>query len=324
MRDKGLATAVATLLAAFATAHLMQFGMSAGRALSGTEMAVPIGLATLVAQRGGTPSDEVPPGPRSLPRAVPTSDELRLPVARDLPDDSGVPVAVSRGAQNGFGLPCERRLTVAAEPGGMLRIGVHAACDAGVRVEIRHAGVSFAHGIAADGRLSAAFPAMMVEADVEAIFADGTAIGSRINVPDADRVQRVALASDAWAALSLQALEFGARWGGTGHVYLGAESTRTGALHRLGDIGIEAPRIAEVYTFPAGRFGSPRDVRFLVEAEVTPANCGRDVAADLLRSSEGGRAPVWTPVRLAMPSCEAAGDILVIELPLSDLRIARN
>ena len=38
MRDKGLATAVATLLAAFATAHLMQFGLSAGRAISGDPM----------------------------------------------------------------------------------------------------------------------------------------------------------------------------------------------------------------------------------------------------------------------------------------------
>jgi hypothetical protein len=324
MRDKGLATAVATLLAAFATAHLMQFGMSAGRALSGSETAEPIGLATLVAQRGGPSREEVPSGPPGLPRAVPASDELRMPVARALPDDHGVPPAVRRGAQNGFGLPCERTLGVTAGPGAMLHVLVNAACDPGVRVEIRHAGVSYTQGVAADGRLGTVLPAMTVDADVEVIFADGTAMRSRVTVPDAEWVQRVALASEAWASLSLQAREFGARWGGTGQVHSGAESARAGALHLLGNIGIESPRMAEVYTFPAGRFGSPRDVRFFVEAEVTPANCGRDVAADLVRSSEDGRTTMSTPVRMAMPSCEAVGDFLVIELPPPDLRIARQ
>jgi hypothetical protein len=57
-------------------------------------------------------------------------------------------------------------------------------------------------------------------------------------------------------------------------------------------------------------------VRLEVEAMVTPANCARDLAAEVVRSA--GR----TDLRLSMPACEAAGDLLVIALPPGELRIA--
>ena len=190
-------------------------------------------------------------------------------------------------------------------------------------MEIRHAGIAFALETGADGRLDADLPAMTSDAAVEVIFADGTVIGSRAMVPDAARVKRIAIAAEAWATLSLHAFEFGARRGGPGHVFSGSGYLRAGALHRLGDSGIEAPRVAEVYTFPAGRFGYLGGVTLRIEAEVTAANCARDVAAQVVRSSGSGL-PERTRLRLSMPSCEATGDILVIEAPSIELRIARN
>lgn len=319
MRDNGLATVVATLLAAFATAHLMQFGLSAGRALSNGEHAAPIGLATLVALRDAHAIPELP----TVPSETPAAGAFRVPAERDLPRDAGVPVALGPRSENGFGLPCARTVTLAAEPGALLRLRVEAPCDPGVRVEIRHAGIVFALDTAADGRLDVAVPAMTAEATVEAAFADGTIVGSRAFVPDAALVQRMAISSEAWTGLSLHAFEFGARRGGRGHIHAGAEHVRSGALHRLGDSGIEAPRMAEVYTFPSGRFGSLGGVRLRVETEVTSANCARDVTAEVVRSSAKSP-PTTTALRLAMPSCEAAGGILVIDAPTFEFLLARN
>jgi hypothetical protein len=316
MRDRGLATAVATLLAAFATAHLMQFGLSAGRLVSGDPEAAPIGLATFVAGQAEAPPSELPPEPATLPATAAAVKPLPLPPARGVPRDAGVPGAVGRGAGNGLGQSCERTLAVAADAGAMLRVEVRAPCDPGVRVEIGHAGLRFAVETAGDGRIGAAVPAMAPDALVVARFEDGTTLRARAAVPEAARRERVAVVSEGWAALALHAYEFGARRGGAGHVHAGADQAGAGTLHRLGDAGIGAPLLSEVYTMPSGRLGSLGAVRLEVEAMVTPANCARDLAAEVVRSA--GR----TDLRLSMPSCEAAGDLLAIALPPGELRIA--
>jgi hypothetical protein len=319
MRDNGLATVVATLLAAFATAHLMQFGLSAGRALSDDEHSMPIGLATLASLRGSHPARELP----AVPSDITASVVLRVPAHRDIPRDPGVPSALGPRSDNGFGLPCARSAALDAEAMAMLRLHVEAPCDPEVRVEIRHAGVVFTLETSADGRIDAALPAMMAEATVEAVFGDGTILVSRTLVPDMAHVQRVAVSAEAWTGLSLHAFEFGALRGGRGHVHAGAEEVRADALHRLGDGDIEASQIAEVYTFPSGRFGSLGGVTLQIEAEVKPMNCARDVTADIVRSL-GNAPPERTALRVAMPSCEGAGDILVVDAPPSELLIARN
>ena len=321
MRDKSLATAVATLLAAFATAHLMQFGLSAGRLASGDRQAGPIGLATLVAGQPDTLAATLPEAPAILPAAAVAGGVLSLPKARDLPRDTGVPSEVDRPPANALGLACERRLTAEAGPDAVLRTTVLAPCDPGVRVEIRHEGLRFAVETGPDGRIDAAVPAMSPDAALEARFADGTVLRARVAVPEAARLERVAIVTDGWSALALHAFEFGARRGSIGHVHSGAEWPRMGALRRLGDPAIGAPLLSEVYTLPAGRLGSLGGVRLEVEAVVTAANCARDIAADIVASPGDG--PVTrTALRLAMPSCEAAGDVLVIDLRSPEVRIA--
>lgn len=324
MRDKGRATAVATLLAAFATAHLMQFGLSAGRAISATDDAQPIGLATLVAVQGD--------GSRAAPAAEPvmvpdTPDTLAsLPVhaSRGLPDDAGTPGALASPRLNGFGLPCERTLALLPDEGASVRFRLSAPCDPGVRVEIRHAGLRFALETGADGQIDASLPAMAAEATVEALFADRTAVRAVIPVPEADDVERVALVAEGWAGLSLHPAEFGGlRGGGLARDQARAAGPRGGALDRLGLTEIAAPLIAEVYTLPFRRFGASGEVTLRVEAEVTPSNCGRDVTAELLRFRNGSVAD-RSHLGLAMPGCDAVGDVLVVELPWNEVRVARN
>jgi hypothetical protein len=321
MRDKRLATAVATLLAAFATAHLMQFGLSAGRLISGDGPAAPIGLATLVARQGGAAPSAMPDGPGTFPAAVAAAEALPLPPARELPTDAGVPLAMERAAGNVLGQSCERSLTAEAAPGAVMRMEVRAPCDPGVRVEIRHAGLRFAVETGADGAILAEIPAMVPDAEVEARFADGSVLGTRVAVPDTARFERVAVVAEGWAGLTLHAYEFGARRGAQGHVHAGAAHVRAGALARLGDAGIDAPLVAEVYTLASGRFGSLGSVRLEVEAVVTPANCARDLAAEVLRSTVPGHVERFG-LSLSMPSCAAAGEVLVLELGLADLHVA--
>lgn len=303
MQDKRLATAVATLLAAFATAHLMQFGLSAGALISGRGDAAPIGLATLVALPDGSDAAREAPPPAPVARALPPENLASLP---DQPGDDAP--------------SCARSLTARPGPGAVIRAELNAPCDPGARVEIAHAGLRFAVATASDGRLRAEVPAMRTGATIAARFADGTILETRVAVPEAEGLERVAVVAEGWAGLTLHALETGAARGIRGHVHAGA-GPRGGAMVRLGDPRVDAPLLAQVYTLPAGRFGALGGVRFELEAAVTPENCARDVAAEFVRSGTGVE-----PLRLGLsiPPCTAAGELLVLPLPASDLRLARN
>ena len=73
----------------------------------------------------------------------------------------------------------------------------------------------------------------------------------------------------------------------------------------LGDPAASLPMMAEVYTWPAGVAVVP-----VIEAEVTEATCGRELMGETLMSDRG--AVTATDLTLAMPGCEAVGDILVL------------
>ncbi len=321
MRDKRLATAVATLLAAFATAHLMQFGLSAGRAASGSDQAAPIGLATFVTWRDRGTGSGLPATPAAPPVAGAAAASLDAPALRRPPDDRGVPETLgARGDRSGFGLACARRLALVPLAGAVVEARLDAPCDPGVRVELRHADLRFAVLTGPDGTAAPRLPALTADARVEAVFADGTVVTAEAVVPDVAEVERVVLVSDGWSGLTLRAFE-GASWRGEDAYAL--TTARPGAMLRLGDPEIEAPLLAEVYTAPAGRFAPSGGARLQVEADLSPANCARDVIADIVRSS-GGVASAPQPLRLSLPACGEDGGLLVVDLPPADIRIARN
>jgi hypothetical protein len=317
MRDKGLATAVATLLAAFATAHLMQFGLSAGRAISGEEQASPMGIATLVAWRNGVAPVSLlatPPPAGPDPVAAP----LDLPDARLPPPDEAIPAALGTARAGGFGLSCDRTLTLLPLPGALVEAHVEAPCDPGIRVEVSHAGVRFAIGLGEDGRAVTPVPVLSPDATVELAFADGTILTAQASVPEAADQERVALVADGWSGLTLHAAA-GVPWRGEAT----ASPPGSGTILHLGDPGIEAPLLAQVYTAPVGRLGSLGAIGLRVEAALTPANCARDVSAEVIRSSRGVL-PAAIVLRLSLPACDADGGLLVVDMPAPGLRLAHN
>ncbi len=317
IRDRRLKTALATFLAAFATAHLMQFGLNIGRTDGPAAEASGVGEARAGAVRSRAPLTALP----DLPDLTAPPLEARLLAPR--PDGlAGLP-DVGAGL-SAYGLPCERRLALSPAPEAMLRIEVTATCDPGARVEIVHAGLRFTLLADAFGHAEVVAPAMMPDAVVEAILPGGAALSARAAVPDASKFERVAISTDGHSALAIHAFEFGASYGEPGHVHHGTPpGAASGEVRRLGDAAADNPLIAEVYTFPTGESLASGTVRLHVEGEVTTDNCGRDVAARVLQGMPGGP-PGVVALKVTMPGCDATGDILVLKNVLRDLRIARN
>jgi hypothetical protein len=154
---------------------------------------------------------------------------------------------------------------------------------------------------------------------------DGETIDSAIAVPDADDFQHVAIVWDGPQLLRLHAFEFGAKRDQFGHVWAKApkspdRATRGtgGFLTRLGDGNGTS---AEIYSFPAGQSRNTGVVRLVVEADVTPSNCGHQVEALALQTDPLGGMDV-TEVALKMPQCEAVGRVVRLQNLFQDMRLA--
>ena len=70
-----------------------------------------------------------------------------------------------------------------------------------------------------------------------------------------------------------------------------APRAQGGFLVRLGDPGLPAPMMAEVYTFPTGASRRAGAVDLTVEAQVSAATCGRDLLAQTIQISPGAAPP---------------------------------
>jgi len=322
IRDRRLKTALATFLAAFAVAHLMQFGVTAGRTYSAPS-GPPNGdgalaLAGLV--RSADPFADLP----VLPFATGTMAPLGPAAFGDrIPAESIATPALAR-ALNAYGMPCDRALSVQPEADAVLRLRLVATCDPQTRVEVEHAGLRFALVTDMFGVAETLVPALSERADLRVLLPDGGSLSGYAAVPEAGAFDRVAISSDGRSAVEIHAFEFGAGYGGPGHVHHGSNpSEARGDVRRLGDVAADTPLIAEVYTFPSGESLASGTVRLHVEAEVTADNCGREVTANAVQSIPGGP-PGVVALRLTMPGCEATGDILVLKNVLRDLRIAGN
>ncbi len=342
LRDKRLVTAAVTIFLAGAIGHLMQYGLWPGG--GGEGYAAAPSDAASPAARPAAPGATVPG--RSGPPVTVMSDALPRPPADALSPASldGSPVrrsAVPADAftspdrpgyrdLNAFGMSCEKALTAAVLGDGFVRLNLSATCNPNERVEVEHAGLRFAMRTSVLGDLEIAVPAFMTEAEFSVIMADGSAASTSIRVPEAASIDRVALQWRGDPTMSIHAFEFGANPGDPGHIYhdkhastLGRAAHSGGEIVALGDPGVESPRLAEVYSLPPKSYSADGVVRLQVESEVTAFTCGKDAVAEAVQSSQGGR-PTVVSVRLAMPGCDAVGDILVLKNILRDLRVVSN
>jgi hypothetical protein len=188
----------------------------------------------------------------------------------------------------------------------------------------------FTHATDQGGRAAMLVPALTQSAVFIAGFANGEGAVAKTEVTDLGAYQRVVVQWQGDSGMSLHALEFGAEFGSAGHVrpdarrdVAAAATGEKGFMSLLGDADQPDAFMAQVYTFPSVPASRDGTVTLMVEAEVTPANCARDIEAQSLQTRAGGALKVQD-VTLMMPECDAVGDFLVLKNLLNDFTIASN
>lgn len=219
-------------------------------------------------------------------------------------------------------IACIPQLKLDRAPGAMIEL-TFLGCEEKT-VRISHGGVQTSTKTNSAGELRQSIPAMEETAQVTVIF-DDDVIESTIKVPDASMYKRVAIVWSGAQSLQMHAFEFGAKRHQFGHVWAGApkspkRATRGsgGFLSKLGD-GSGAS--AEVYSFPAEQSQNQGVVRLVVEADVTPLNCGKQIDAVALQSGILGGIDI-TEVALKMPQCDGIGQVVRLQNLFQDMRLA--
>ena len=262
------------------------------------------GEGTVLLARAEAPDAPLPPAVEPLPSGPETA-----------------PVAAAEPA-------CETTLSAEAGPLAMVHLALENGCRPNTAVTIHHEGLMFTILTDAQGRADLEVPAFAAEAYFIAAYDDAAGAVAITEVPDLPLYDRAAVQWTGPLGVELHALEFGARYGEAGHVWAGApaESERAalgqgGYFTTLGDADAPVPMLAEVYTYPSGSTRQDGTVGLSVEAEVTAANCGREIAATSIQVHPGGT-PSEADLLMRLPGCDAIGEFLVLKNMFEDLTLA--
>jgi len=293
-----------------------------------------------VAAQGGTLNDESPIA-GSLILALPSEPVLhrantlaRLSggklVRRVVATDAGftAPQVMKGIDQSPFGTQCSVALKTQAAPGGLVELSLDAPCLPNTRVEIRHGRLAVAIRTGHSGNLSEIIPAFESLALFSVTLPDGRVLKSRVNVPDLERIDRIAVQ---WAGdfdIGLHALEFGAKpettgdiWSGQSGAGGGPRAYDTGYTVRLGDPDVENPIQAEIYTLQRTGKTPAGAVEISVLATSSAETCG---TAEILRSfrSHAGRLTGAAGIQFKLPACNDKVQSVVLKNAARDLIIA--
>ncbi|MFM7444918.1 MAG: hypothetical protein ACKO2N_13605 [Tabrizicola sp.] len=215
---------------------------------------------------------------------------------------------------------CKIDLGLSAGTQAMISVTLTAPCRAGERVVLRHAGLAIAEVVAKDGTLILDLPALSAEGEVSVLFPDAETAVGKVAIPDLASVKRFGVQWMADDAFQLHILEAGADYGQPGDVWTDAPvSPNGGYLVALGNPELTLPMMANVYTWPAD---SSIAADVMLEAEVTEKTCGRELLGEAL-ALEAGSVDI-TELTLAMPGCDALGDILVLKNPGQDVTLSAS
>ncbi len=269
----------------------------------------------------------------AIPEAASPPQPVPLPVLLAAADTDApltdVPFAETPAQSEVIAAPvCEPELTATVIPGAMVRLDLTAPCNPNARLTLHHQGMMFSEVTDAAGSVSVEVPALADIAVFIAAMDAGEGAVATVAVPEVAMFDRAVLLWQGDTGLSIQAREFGADYGDPGHVW--AQAARTpeaaltgerGFLVRLGNAETDTPLMAEIYSFPTGLTDRAGDVILSVEAEITPQNCGRDIAAQSMQFSPASDTSA-TDLTLTMPGCDTVGDLLLLETMLTDLQVA--
>lgn len=259
-------------------------------------------------------------------------EKITLTSRQKLPPMTGDAMDVATPASASADAACRMQASATALPGAMVALNILAPCRGGERVTLHHQGMMVTETLGETGALELTLPALASSAifiiepakvpkalRIRSAPADGAVV--QVEVPDMAQVDRVVLQWSGNSGFEVHAREFGAQYGEQGHVWHGAEPARgLGEMVQLGDRAQLSPRLAEVYSFRRDASGADGVIEISVEAEVTEINCGREIAAQSLRFSQG-RVQSRDLV-LEMPDCTATGDFLVLNNLVEHLKIA--
>jgi hypothetical protein len=288
----------AVLAVAMAASHVVE------------SMKNPVPSASFVADRS-SPANTETPETLLAASGLPLSASMASGLA--VSEVTGI-TSVAATSPDGAPTECTPTLGLAALPGAMLDLRLSAPCHRGERIVIRHAGLNFTGRISVDGELALRLPALEAAALVTAFFRDSEVVLASVSVPDMDGVQRFAVQ---WSEVDV----FDLRISEGDRIYVGSREARNKSgglkIKSYGDTLVEQPLFAEVYTYPTD---PAADVEIVVEVKVTPQICGRNISAETLLSTSG--TVVVQDVPVAIPACEATGDILVLKNLAPAMKIA--
>lgn len=233
-----------------------------------------------------------------------SSAALELDGSESLPVLTGItPVTAASAKRNEDS--CAPELSLTAAEGAMVDVSLYAPCNAGERIVVRHAGISFTSKMGLTGHLSLSLPALASEALVAAYFEGSAAAFATVTVPDAAERTRFAFQAPFPVAFELRAKE-----GDSIHVGKSGVSGQSASerIMTLGSDDVAQPHLSQVYTFPGIDLGSST---LSVEVRITEQTCGRSFVAET-RISQGGAVTAQS-LPFSVPICGTSGDILLLK-----------
>ncbi|MDQ2065111.1 hypothetical protein Q9295_01895 [Xinfangfangia sp. CPCC 101601] len=279
---------------------------------TGADLPIPVTPALAEAEAAAAPILAALPQPAEAVAVGPLPADARATEPAVTPE---APPAAAEIADVGP-QDCTPSLTLSAAPQAMIAVALSAPCRQGERVVLRHAGLAVAEALSAEGDLILDLPALQADAQVSILFADAETLHASIEVPSAAMLHRTAVQWIADDAFQIYALENGADYGEPGAVWSGAPASANGGyLVALGDPTLDLPMRAEIYTAP-----SMGKIDLSIEANVTEVSCGRELLGEVLELKDGQLS--INELTLAMPDCDAIGDILVLKNPGQDMTLA--
>ncbi|NHQ73112.1 hypothetical protein HAT86_01365 [Roseovarius gahaiensis] len=272
----------------------------------------------------------IPAPPKSAPqpeRLPSMSVDRAVAVPASLTDQ---PIAVPPQDVPAPGFSCDIEMTANVQAAAMVEVSLNAPCMAHERFTLHHNGMMISEILDDDGQSRIKVPALSSDAVFMASFVNGKAAMISAKVNTLEYYDRAVIQWQGESGLHLHAFEFGADYDDAGHIWAKTKGDlkqavggKGGFMVRLGVDSLAAAYMAEVYTFPTGVAQKSGNVALTVEAEVTQANCGRDITAQSLEVAGAGPLRV-RDLELAVPACDATGDFLVLKNMLNDLKIAQK
>ena len=327
-RIKEIATAAGTLGCAVGIGFVMQSSETAAQryGTGAAEAAIPaakdisrssamleVEAITLTAAEYETKADRPAPEPVITPVAA-SQDVM------ETPDEA--PASAAREPI------CEMTANARPVAAAMVHVTMDAACLPNERLTIHHNGMIFTQVTSDTGQLSVTMPALSRDAVFVLAFGNGEGAVAQTVVEDLDDFNRVAVQWKGQSGFEIHAREYGAGYGEKGHIWHGAPGAiadavtgQGGFITRHGDMSSAEPLVAEVYSFPARSAAHSGEIALSVETQVTEANCGLEIEAQVFQIAGDGTLNSQN-VSMSVPGCDTIGDFLVLNNLLQDLKVA--